>query len=164
MSIAVAKSMFPNMPAEVFDVWLSPLIKKIGWPFTSVSDSVDGTGWERALGRGLPFLKIAPLRWSKVELLYSSIHLTESSRDTLDHMLACLTKAGGTGGRGAFSDSAIRTGFKLKFMQETGRVFAPLIFESSSRGLRCMDGHHRLCALSALQDDDFPVECWVGSA
>jgi len=38
--IDAAKSMFPNMPDEVFDIFLKPLIEVYGWSFVDVKESV----------------------------------------------------------------------------------------------------------------------------
>jgi hypothetical protein len=60
-----AKTMLPNIPDEVFDLFLSPLItNNIGWPFQSLADALYGTDWQRIF---YPFtlLGISQLVWER---------------------------------------------------------------------------------------------------
>jgi hypothetical protein len=57
-----AKSFFPTMPSEVFDLWICPLIDSDGWPFSSVNALyVDHCALRLSLKQPLPLLnKFSP--------------------------------------------------------------------------------------------------------
>jgi hypothetical protein len=45
-----AKALFPDMPEDVFNIYLRPLIKVENWPFTSVNESLEATPWRKWFG------------------------------------------------------------------------------------------------------------------
>jgi hypothetical protein len=67
-----ARRLFTLMPSEVFDLWICPGIDAYGWPFSSLSDSVTDTKWDRFfIGRTLSF-------WTTVEWRLLSLPMNQS--------------------------------------------------------------------------------------
>src|SRR6266436_7677913 len=65
--IEKAKSFFPTMPREVFDLWIVPGVKYHGWQFTSISQSVEDTRWKGFFGFQ-PLSFWAAARWERVSI------------------------------------------------------------------------------------------------
>ena len=47
MNALTARKIFSTMPDEVFDIWLRPIIGRIGWPFATEFSATNGTEWHR---------------------------------------------------------------------------------------------------------------------
>lgn len=87
-NIAAAKSLFPTMPDAVFEMWLQPAVQQFGWPFKSLSDSIDGSGWETTL-TWQSLERIAQLVWHRRELPFASIRFTPQTQSTIQAMFEC---------------------------------------------------------------------------
>jgi len=163
MSLHSARAMLENVPVEIFDIWLDDFILRLGWPFMSVTDPVTGTGWEEVFGGSLSLETFANLSWNRLQIPFSEIALDQASELTLDLMLASLVGDGKTLGAGFFPRSRERFIFQLNHMKKTGSLLAPIVLTASHTGRKCCDGYHRLCALAVLENENFPVDCWIGS-
>jgi len=159
-----AQALFPNMPKEVFDLWLAPLIASDGWPFTSIFSSTFGTIWYRYF-EGHPLKFFHDLLWYRenIPCFFSSFH--PSSRyviqlliDThLKNIPTIATQVKGGKGRESFLGS-------LKFIQRTGRFYTPVVLITYDGLYQLMDGNHRIAALFSLGVNGFPIDAWIGKS
>lgn len=86
-----ASSMLSELPAEVGEGFLAPLIQDIGWPFETVQDSLHGTDWHRIL---YPFTlqQFAQLRWCRKKFLLDERLLHPVSKDDIKLVVRNLTE------------------------------------------------------------------------
>ncbi len=77
--------MFPDMPAEVFDAWLAPLIKLDGWPFLSEFSFAGGL-WAQYLG-GHSIQSIKGLAWKRDKPICSIHSFTPGSHKIINWII-----------------------------------------------------------------------------
>ena len=163
MSLNTARSIFRNMPDEVFDMWIAPLIGDHGWPFRSATDSTTGTHWHRYFAeRGIQV--IAQLRWNRREMPFASVRFHPVSQSTIDALRRHHTFGIWNSQIAALKDSAERfTGFQ-KLVQRDGRIPAPCVLMCEALSYTILDGHHRIAALASMPSgESFTLDAWIGS-
>jgi hypothetical protein len=161
VSVALARSIFKNMPDEVFYMWIGPLIGEIGWPFLSVQDSNFNTAW-RLLFYGKSIQYIAKLSWERCEMPFASIRFEPFSEQRINGLIAGHVRGIDNrlmdikGGRGRF--------FKFReLIAVNGRVPAPALLMLNDKDYSILDGNHRIAALASLPNaSELMLDCWVG--
>jgi hypothetical protein len=158
-----AKSMLPNVPANVFDNFFAPLIiNDIGWPFSSIYDSLNGTDWYRIL---YPFSldSLSQLKWKLTSFFLNKDILYPGSYDDINLLIRneiCDMEAL----IGWFpKDSKLRLGRNKQLIKTTQRLPAPVVFAKTPHGIKLLDDHHRIAALFMLElHNTIPVDAWIG--
>ncbi len=69
-----AREMFPNVPDEVFKLFLADFINETTWKFSSIFDSTAGTPWYQWLGE-LSLYEFSQLRWNIFSLFINKNNL-----------------------------------------------------------------------------------------
>jgi len=158
------KGVFPDMPQEVFDLWIQPCLEDYGWPFQSADAPLAGTQWEaffagRTLRQWAQFawqlvrVEPHPLRgvfhpdtvWRVQGIILHCVYALKTDmadiQDTRDRFAACAA-----------------------FIAATGRLPAPLVgvHDEHPHGLELVDGHHRLAALLHVGvPQGFRIPVWL---
>lgn len=157
-----AKKMLPNVPEEVFEIWLSTDIKHYGWPFKNLTDSFNGTKWKEVFGREITLEGLANLAWNREPLPLDITIFEPATQITLGMFLDKSRNEDGTIGDGYFKSSKPRTLSHLEHIEGTGRFCAPIIVIRTIAGLSLFDGYHRMTSALMLNKPDFIVDAWVG--
>jgi len=159
-----AKSMFPNMPDEVFNLWLAPLIiNDIGWPFHAIEDSTADTNWFRIL-HPYSLSVLSQLKWDLDSFLINKNVFCPLSNADIN--LIILNKSFDIQ---AFivwdSESSRRTlAWHKEFIEITGGLCAPIAAVFTPSGIKVFDGHHRIAALLDLDlYDSIAIDAWIGT-
>ena len=159
----IAKSMFPNMPDEVFNLWLAPLIEPDGWPFTSIYSSTRNTVWFRYF-HSFSLQMVSDLLWYKSRVLCPPERLHQESFNTLILLIDGY----------AMCDSTIITNLKegkgkqifdslCDFIKRTGRIPAPVILILHEGKYAIVDGNHRMAAFYNFGFHfKTPINAWIG--
>lgn len=161
-----ARKMFPNMPDDVFEQWITPQILCNGWPFSHIHEPMPCSGWAK-------YFRNQPISfWANVNWKFSSIHrfelqLEQSAIDNASKVVEngkifINTKVMP---KTLIPDSVERFLTCAKFIGGNGKLPKPLVcFLNADKSLLLLDGHHRFAAMEALNvQSDFPVDMWVGS-
>jgi hypothetical protein len=163
MNVSVARMIFNRMPDPVFDMWLRPIIGRIGWPFESERSSTRGTDWNRLfLGFGIQVT--ANLRWERRELPFFSISFSPISQSTIcamseHHLLGMNNRE-----LARIADSHERFMSFQKLILRDGGVPAPCVLMLKEGSYSILDGNHRIGAFASLpQASGFNLDTWVGS-
>ena len=158
-----ARSMFPKMPQEVFDLWLRPLIELDGWPFTSIYADTYGTVWFQYFVLE-PIEMVAELSWERKMLPFSLRLFNPGSKTTIDwiisaHMSGIKTPVAELK-NGKAGESFFRS---RKFIEDTGRVHTPVVVWEDLGDFQILDGNHRIAAAHSLGlDESFFLDTWIG--
>jgi len=161
MSIENAKAMLPNIPDEIFDIWLSALIEEISWPFKQLTDPTIGTSWELHLGELTPG-DFAKLVWNKDVLTMDTCVLEQFSKMALQTFISKSSKKDGTIGNGYLKNSESRIRSHISCIERTERLFAPIILIKTLAGFCMLDGYHRMTAVHLSQKPDIKIDAWIG--
>ena len=154
--------MLPNIPEEVFEIWLSTDIKHYGWLFNKLTDSFQNTKWEGVFGSEITLEGLANLVWHKDRLPLDITIFNPTTRITLGIFLEKGRNKDGTLGDGYFKSSKARTFDHFKHIKGTGRFCAPIVVIRTVRGLSLFDGYHRMTAAFILNKPNFVVDAWIG--
>ena len=75
----IPRDFFPNMPDEVFNMWLEPISREYGWPFTKPTDVInESSNWFYVLcKRDLSFW--VDICWYKIEIDFKTTPLSKGS-------------------------------------------------------------------------------------
>lgn len=155
--------MLPNMPDDVFNIWLKPLIEFDGWPFRRLSDVPAVRPWAQYL-YGLSIKMLHELWWNRGSFIIDRVHLDPMSNTTIkaligDHIFNVETFI-----RRNVSDSKERF-FKLReFIGRTRTFPAPIILVRTNSHFSLEDGNHRYAALCSLNlETKIPCDSWIGT-
>lgn len=149
----------PNVPEEIFRIWLDQVLEARGWPPA-------GAEWEEILlGRPLEFWR--ELKWTR-ELL--PLAPSELGPRSLEAGLRVVDADLLGNGEPPSPESTERLDALCEFIDARGTLPAPLILVSTLDGYEVADGRRRLAAMLAVAarrgaDGFVPrrVEAWVGS-
>ena len=87
LAIQDAKSMLPNMPDEVFDAWLRPIIiDHSSWPYSNVFSLHPSEQWKRYFGL-FTLHAISSCMWRKLPLTFASDTLDQTSNKTIKYLI-----------------------------------------------------------------------------
>lgn len=161
--ISNAKSMLPNMPDEVFDGFLKPLIiDHFGWPFTSVNDLSNETEWFRIL-HPFSLKSFSNLQWQKIYFVFNQGILHPVSRGDIN--LIIMNNILDMFPSPEHSESSRDTLTRNKaFIKSTGQLPSPPVTAITPNGVKIFDGNHRVAALFDLGlNNKIPVDTWHGT-
>ena len=163
MPIKQAKAMLPNIPDEVFDGFLSPLIDSFGWPFSSVSQILDGTEWCRIL-YPLTLPELSALKWNRKLFTLESHSLYKGSVADLEHIIRNkVENIWAPIGRDSTPCRMSLLWHEADIM-ETGKFCSPITIAKTPTGWKILDGNHRVAALFTLDlVEKVQIDAWVGS-
>ena len=159
-----AKSMLPNMPNEVFDTWLLPIIRDHNaWPYFDIFSQHPSQQWSQYFGH-FSLNDISNCTWHSHVFSFGMDTLDPSSNRTIkalieDHVCNLETPI-----RLNVRDSKKRFFGLVEFVKRTGNIPEPIIGLNTEEGLCVLDGNHRLAALTYLGLRG-QIQCttWVGA-
>jgi hypothetical protein len=155
------REFFPKMPDEVFDMWLSPFIEEIGWPFKSDTETTKGTRWENLFGIDRSLRDWAACSWMLIDIDTSRFKISTSSQFTLH---ALIQSANGCKPAEMVNLSNTEQRFRAcaEFIVESGRIPAPIIAVFSGDEFDIIDGNHRIAALAHIGvPKGYKIPAWV---
>jgi hypothetical protein len=157
-----AKAMLPNMPDEVFKLFIAEMFIDTPWPFSNIDQSLIGTKWYYYFG-GLSLRQFSNLRWKIYNFMLDKNILHpdsygDAARLIKEHVLGIETPI-----RNVRKTKERFFGL-VKYIERTKKFPAPIItIRTEFNNLRVLDGSHRLAALYALElDDKIPIDAWIG--
>ena len=156
--LLAARRDLPDLPEEVFTLWLDDHVRSHGWPPL-------GPDWDRILlGRRLAFWK--GLRWLKQSVLLSPEDMAPTSLAAALRILDASVRAGPPQGDDPLEE--LRA-----FIASHGTLPAPLVLVSTLDGYDVADGNRRIAAMLDLAvrrgikpgTEFVPrrVEAWIGA-
>lgn len=162
--IIKAKSMFPNMPEEVFSAWLSPIIRDHNsWPYKDILSPHPSEQWWKYFGR-YSLSDISDCLWHLNTATLDMNCLDPLSYETIEILIENHVHNFDATGRFNVRDSKSRFFGFVELIKRTGTIPAPIIGINAEGGLRILDGNHRLAALKHIGiKGAFPCETWVGA-
>ncbi len=156
-----ARSVFENMPVEVFELYIEPLIKDLGWTYTS-KNAIVSNGWQLAFDNN-QLATIVELQWERRNTNFRSLTFHPNSANNLKwimqaHLDGIETPCSNVkNGKQRFESC-------LSFIKRAGRLPKPVVFMKSLPGYRILDGNHRLAAaLAVSRTIDTQIPYWIGS-
>lgn len=142
-----AKAMLPNMPTEVFDIWIAPLVASAGWPFYTPNDLNIAGSWSQYLRRKT-VEQINNLVWRRRQVPCDLRAFQPDTREIIKLVIlayahgnkAALAKVGRVkNGRGG--ESFLRS---YRFIERTGRLYTDVVLLEYPNGFQIADGAHRI--------------------
>lgn len=157
--------MLPNIPNEVFETWLEPLIKEHGWNFNSIEDSTIDTFWYHNLGHDMTLKKLSDAVWQKGQIPINLFTPKEICTETLQNMIWDFQNSStATSPRTTITSRLFeRVCFQASAIETTGRLYSPIVLTNTPLGFQILDGYHRLCAIFILQKKDLIIDYWEAS-
>jgi hypothetical protein len=163
MNVMGARELLPNMPDEVFSLYIEPLIQLYGWPYRSI-DSPGTKRWTQAFDhQGIK--TISQLSWKRHEVPFPLALFHPDAHQVIALLINQHI-------RGIPTATANVVNTKQKFFHardyiaRTGRMPKPVILMRDLFGgaLRILDGNHRLAAMSSVPNaNDLVIDCWIGT-
>ena len=157
--------MLSNMPAEVFDCFIAPIVGDIGWPFRAPDDPVRllSAEWLRIL-HPITLAGLCSAEWRKIELFAHEQLFCEESRADIravirnksEDVWACL---------GRDSEPCRASLLHHERVAVTARRFdSPVtLFALGDNTFKVLDGNHRIAALLTTDlQDKIMIEAWIG--
>ena len=155
------REFFPNMPDELFDKWLHPIIEAQGWPFSSTSDDLQASDWKYNFGINHTLKQWTECEWELVEIPLIFANFKSFTLDTISDIISnavegiptCTTDL--IGGKDRFWACA-------SFYRANGTVPWPIVVYELDDFIRIVDGFHRLAAIIHIGfSPEFKVPAWV---
>lgn len=137
------------MPDEVYDMWISPIAKEYGWPFVSVTESLEETKWKYVLAR-TPLEIWFRCEWELMEFQLSVIPFSDGSRMSVGSLIQRCKEGRDTIFAGV-SGSEERFKACADFIAANNRLPKPIVGLIRNRKFEIMDGNHRIAALLSLR-------------
>ena len=165
MNILTARAMLANMPDEVFDIYIAPLIESHGWPFESLdrppSNPIEGRRWFQMFDLQ-SVQTISQLSWKRLEIPFAHAGFHPRAHQVVTALINLHVF-----GVNTFVTPIANTREKFfsarAYIQETGTMPVPVILQYDSEGFRILDGNHRLAAMTSFSNNDAGIiDCWVG--
>ena len=144
------REFFPNMPDEVFEDWLGPLIEVKGWPFTSIDDDLQVTDLRYILGLDNTLREWCTCEWELTEIDPLKTKFTIGSIQ----MIQAIISHAALGQQSATSNvenSTERFSACSAYINEHGNIPKPIVIKPENEGYALMDGNHRLAAFLYLE-------------
>lgn len=153
--IEQAKSMLPNMPTPLFDMFIAPLIDDTPNVFF-------GSRWFYHFG-GLSLYQFSQLRWNISTLLINENILHPDSNSDIQLLITDHVKNIETSIRRNVVNSKARFLGLVEYIKRTGCLPAPIVLIRTGYTFRILDGSHRMAALFTLSlNETVPVKAWIG--
>ncbi len=155
------REFFPNMPDEVFDLWLAPLIQGKGWPFNSITDDLQKTNWRYVLGIDSTLRDWASCSWSLIEINLSEIKLTNSGVNMIKAIIGYCVMGNQTV-TANLENTKERFQACTEFFIENGTIPNPVVVKKTRDGIEVIDGHHRLAAIAHVgAPKNLLIPAWI---
>lgn len=149
------------MPEQVFKLYIEPLIKDLGWSYTSPS-SIVSQGWYEAFDRH-QLNVIVELKWDSGETNYGSLKFHPDSARRLDWILEAHLD-GLVNPCSSVRNGKQRLESSVAYIERSHRLPNPVVFMDSPQGFRILDGNHRLAAaLLVSRKINTRIPYWLGS-
>jgi hypothetical protein len=160
--IQKAKGMLPNIPDEVFNTWLLPIIRDHNsWPYLNILSVHPSEQWRKYFGL-FTLYDVSNLFWDKVTIRLASRILDPVSNDTIKALIGYCVDGLETPARNVRNCKMRFDGF-VQFINRTGTIPAPIIGINTFGCIRILDGNHRLAALKHLGLlGNVTCETWLG--
>lgn len=143
--------MLPNMPDEVFDTWLLPIIRDHNaWPYLDIFSPHPSLQWSQYFGL-YALNDISNCIWRKLVCSFGMNTLDPISNRTINALIEDHVCDLNTPIRLNVRDSKVRFFGLVEFIQRTRVIPAPIVGINTDDGLRILDGNHRLAALTFLK-------------
>jgi hypothetical protein len=155
-----ARSLFPDMPAEIFDLWLDDRIRGLGWPPLSAA-------WRCVLcERSIE--QWASLKWARQCVPLNRFVFASSSGRVIDGVIAAYFYQIENAYRRELGDDLFDKMTRINDYWKQHRMLpsTPILLKRD-RFYDLVDGCHRISYLIYLQKSDIATEytheCWIGS-
>lgn len=154
--------MFPNMPPEVFDTFLVPLINDIGWPFLSTNTPLNGTDWLRILSP-LTLVDLSQLKWVRHVFPFDDSLFYPDSLADIELIIQNKTSdVWAFVGRDSTPCRNSLLWHEARAL-ETRRLCTPITIARTNFGMKLLDGNHRIAALITTGlIHEIPIDAWIG--
>ena len=146
------------MPDEVFDIWIAPLIKDYGWPFSKDSISSYGTKWQYFFPVSFSFWR--NIHWEFRKDIHDELFEGQTLRAIQDIIGNCAL--GLTTDMTNLCNTHERFRACTDFIRNNNRLPAPVIGFITTAGICIVDGAHRLSAMVHLQAIHIEIPAWIG--
>jgi tellurite resistance-related uncharacterized protein len=162
--IQKAKAMLPNMPDEVFNTWLLPIIRHHNsWPYDNILSPHPTDQWRRYFGL-FTLHDFSECVWYRMRLTFDMGCLDPISDSVIQTLIEKHIKNRNTPGRLNVLNSKSRFLGFVEFIQRTRTIPAPIIGINTGNGLRILDGNHRIAALTHLKlRGTILCDTWIAS-
>jgi len=154
------REFFPNMPDEVFDNWLAPIINDHGWPFTSINDDLFSSDWIFKIGNKFSLKQWFECEWELTDIPLDNANFKHYTLKIISEIIVNAVNGIPTettdliGGDERFRACA-------SFYREYGKIPWPIVIYKFSNFVRVLDGFHRLAAIFHVgYPHDFKVPAW----
>lgn len=157
-----AASMLNELPAEVGEGFLAPLMRDCGWPFESVENSLHGTEWHRIF-YPLSLRDFSQLKWVRKSFLLDETLLHPISKNDIELVVRTQTEdVLALVGRDS-EPSRKSFAYHHSRVLSTHDFCAPVTLALTPVGLKVLDGNHRVAALLASGVSAIvELDAWVG--
>lgn len=168
MDTQVARSLLPDMPDEVFDIYIEPLIQAHGWPFTfleEVPTSPEASRWFQMFDRQ-SLKTISDLSWERHTTRFSFTAFHPRSQDVITAIIEHHSNIRFHAAIANVADTRNKFLRARDYIARTGTMPVPVILQQDplGLGLRILDGNHRLAAMASFPNAEAGiVDCWIGS-
>jgi len=154
------RDFFPNMPDEVFELWLAPLIEGKGWPFKSIEDDLQTTRWRYVLGLDYSLRQWAKCSWELMEIDLSQSSFTNGSISMVKAIIGHAVNNLPTETANV-ENTKERFSSCVSYIKEHGTIPKPIILTRVSDGFNVMDGNHRMAAIAFTKPENIKILAWV---
>ena len=159
-----AKSLFPDMPTDVFEKAIGQFIPNIGWPFLSLYELTEHTNWYRLL---YPFnlCSFSSLSWTFDNIVIDERLFSPNTKEDINIIIANQTQ-----------DILAETGrdceacrqsliFHKEYISSNGKIYEPIIVAvTADLFIKIVDGNHRIAALKELSMlGKYNIPVWLGN-
>ena len=161
--IATARRIFAKMPDSLFDSYIIPLIRSIGfWPYTTSNDATLGNAWER-LFYVVSLHEHASCTWRLARIRPTWNDVTPQAQRDIQGLLSNYT---GTALRivpGYDYDYCQRsTAYHINLLKKNKTYDLPVVLYPMAGKYHILDGYHRIAAFLCVPDEcKVDIPAWV---
>jgi hypothetical protein len=141
----IPRDFFPNMPDEIFYMWLEPFTERYGWPFNSPYDSIIDTNWFSILC-GIELLYWVTVGWIKTWVEFKTIPFNYGSHLSFYSIRQRCVKGRSTLFAGV-ERSEGRFGACADYIRLHGEIPGSIVVIVRNGQVEIVDGNHRIAAL-----------------
>lgn len=158
--MTIPRNFFPNMPDEVFTMWLKPIAVHYGWPFIKPDESKDGTKWAAVFG-DYDLNYWVSVKWRLSEIAITEETFTDFTCFRLNSIIKGCVECIPTLFTGV-SGSQERFRACADFIRNNGRIPCPIIVFDKGCGIEILDGNHRVAALLHVGiPNGYKIPAWI---
>jgi hypothetical protein len=161
--IARARQMLDQMPDQVFELWLEPIIRLNGWPFANLNAPCVGNF--REYFGAIPLNEVAKLHWHRSPLAIADCVFNPNSKKRIQQMMD-FHIFGRKDGLECAVDGEARFMRLKEVIAKICAYPAPIVLLRDGEYFQILDGYHRITALFALvfegKVEKFEMDCWIG--